>query len=160
MSKFDAMNKEALRAACKAAGVVYGKMNNTEMRAALEALESKSQPAPAAQAPKADPKPEAPVAPRVKVPGEVVEQKSLKIEKNRDEANGIRRPSAGSICRGIWDELDLVQKASGKVPSFEDVRTLMKAKSWSRNTAFTQYQRWKQFHGVMPRAATEEEDAE
>jgi hypothetical protein len=31
------------------------------------------------------------------------------------------------------------------------VRQLMVQHGWSRNTAFTQFQRWKQFHGIMPR---------
>ena len=34
-SKFDEMNKEELRAACREAGVPYGKLNNYGMRAAL-----------------------------------------------------------------------------------------------------------------------------
>jgi hypothetical protein len=37
MSRFDLMNKENLRAACKAAGIAYGKLNNDGMRAALAA---------------------------------------------------------------------------------------------------------------------------
>lgn len=159
MSKFNEMGKTELRAACKAAGIAYGKLNNDGMRAALIAKfpETKvqtpevQQPAPAAQ------KTEEVVAPgpRPKVAGEVVQGKSLKIEKGRPSQNGITKPSVGSICRAIWDALD--EKES--IPSFEDVRQLMVKHSWSRNTAFTQFQRWKQFHGVMPRDAAEE-DAE
>lgn len=168
---FDEMNKAQLRAACKAAGIPYGKLNNDGMRAALKALEAEaandaevevddqeqieeetSQPAPAAQTEE----PSAPTGPRPKVVGEVVQSKSLKIEKGRPRANGVTKPSAGSICRAIWDALDAHRAANeGVVPEFEDVRNLMKTNNWQRNTAFTQFQRWKQFHGVMPRDASE-----
>lgn len=162
MSKFNEMGKTELRAACKAAGIAYGKLNNDGMRAALIAKfpeapvetkvqtpEVKTQPAPAAQpeAPKVD-------GPRPKVAGEVVQSKSLKIEKGRASQNGVTMPSAGSICRAIWDALTAKQGT----PSFEDVRQLMVQHGWSRNTAFTQFQRWKQFHGVMPRDAAESEE--
>jgi hypothetical protein len=39
MDKFESMGKEALRAACKAAGISYGKLNNDGMRTALRAKE-------------------------------------------------------------------------------------------------------------------------
>jgi hypothetical protein len=179
MSKFNEMGKVELRAACKAAGIAYGKLNNDGMRAALIALENqvetdesevdevdevegdeegetnevKTQPAPAAQSEvKAEAVPTP--GPRAKTLGEVVEAKSLKIEKGRPKQNGVTKPSAGSICRAIWDALDAKQGT----PGFEDVRQLMVQHGWSRNTAFTQFQRWKQFHGVMPRDA--DKDAE
>ncbi len=170
MSKFNEMGKTELRAACKAAGIAYGKLNNDGMRAALSAKfpevqtpEVKTQPAPAAQpeAPVETKAEEAPVAPgpRAKVLGEVVQTKSLKIEKGRPRKNGVTRPSEGSICRAVWDALDAKRAALGVVPEFEHVRELMKANNWQRNTAFTQFQRWKQYNGVMPRDAAED-DAE
>jgi hypothetical protein len=170
MSKFDSMGKEELRKACKAAGIAYGKLNNDGMRAALKSKEApapapaptpkaqkpevKTQPAPAAQ--KTDET--VPAGPREKVVGEVVQAKSLKIEKNREARNGVKRPSVGSICREVWDALDASRSKTKEVPTFENVRDLMKAHNWQRNTAFTQYQRWKQFHGVMPRTTDEESD--
>lgn len=162
MSKFDSMGKEELRKACKTAGIAYGKLNNDGMRAALNAKfpeapkpEVKPQPAPAAQKTEA-----APVAsgPREKVVGEVVQAKSLKIEKNRAARNGVKRPSVGSICREVWDALDASRAKLKAIPTFENVRDLMKAHNWQRNTAFTQYQRWKQFNGVMPRDTSEDGD--
>lgn len=91
--------------------------------------------------------------PRETVTGTVVKPKSLKIEKGREKQYGVSRPSAGSICRAIWDQLDAKRAASKAVPSFADLRDLMKNYSWSKNTAMTQFQRWKQFNGVMPRTA-------
>lgn len=171
MSKFDSMGKEELRKACKAASIAYGKLNNDGMRAALKSKEApaaapapapkvqtpevKSQPAPAAQteAPKVD-------GPRATTVGTVVESKSLKIEKGRPSANGVTKPSVGSICRAVWDALDAKRAELKAIPSFENVRDLMKSNNWQRNTAFTQFQRWKQYHGVMPRSPEEEEDGE
>jgi hypothetical protein len=195
MSKFDTMGKDALRAACRQAGIAYGKLNNDGMRAALAAKDTenfidppaatepvvvelkvdaqeevKSEPA---QAPQVDDSKSAEgtvaraledavakaTGPRTVTTGTVVAPKSLKIEKGRDESNGVRRPSAGSICRAIWDALDTKRTAlEGASPTFEHVRELMKARNWSRNTAFTQFQRWKQFNGIMPRSNEGEDE--
>jgi len=157
MTNFNEMGKVELRAACKAAGVKYGNLNNDGMRAALAALEVvqtpavKSEPAPAPQ-----PKPTHSI--RAKTAGEVVVQKSLKIEKGRPKQNGVTKPSLGSICREIWDALDAVRVSSKSVPTFEVVRDLMRANSWQRNTAYTQYQRWKQFNGVVVAAPEADEE--
>jgi len=163
------MGKEALRQACRDAGISYGKLNNDGMRAALKAAEQeidevdadeemdeedeaqetevKSEPAQAQQVA---------VAPRAKVIGEVVQPKSLKIEKDRDERNGVRRPSIGSICREIWNVLDMLHGTKNEELTFKDVRDAMEAGGWQRNTAYTQFQRWKKFHGLMPRNPVEE----
>lgn len=208
---FENMGKVELRAACKAAGVAYGKLNNDGMRAALTAKQaeqgigpvgSDNRPAPidpvlrkqvetymektkdapfvskskyagrnigeAVQDEKVKigtlnvqtgvvtPVVETPVVdvtPRETVTGKVVKPKSLKIEKVRDNQNKVTRPSAGSICRQIWDQLDTKRAADKAVPTFENLRDLMKQYGWSKNTAMTQYQRWKQFNGVMPRTS-------
>ena len=84
MDTFITMNKEQLRAACKAAGISYSKLNNDGMRAAL--TEASKPP--------------------------VIE--GLKIEKNREEQNGIKRPSVGGKCRAIWDALDESQNIEQK----------------------------------------------
>jgi hypothetical protein len=194
---FAEMGKEELRAACRTAGISYGKLNNEGMRAALEAKQaehgigpagSDGRPTPvdpvvvlptsraAAKEAAAKPAPvvETPVVdagPRETVVGKVVKPKSLKIEKGREKQNDVSRPSAGSICRQIWDALDAKMSASAKkdtkeddqeemvevdVPTFADLRDMIKQYGWARNTAMTQYQRWKQFHGVMPRSQDEE----
>src|SRR5690606_14138435 len=35
--------------------------------------------------------------------------KGLKIEKNAERQNGVRRPSIGGKCRAVWDALDALQ---------------------------------------------------
>lgn len=191
---FADMGKEELRAACRTAGISYGKLNNDGMRAALEAKQaeqgigaqgSDGRPRPILETPTVDKKTEVALrkehiarlkdkvaaeapnvveTPVVEAPvirettlGTVVKPKSLKIEKARDEQNKVRRPSAGSICRAIWDALDAKRTETKSVPTFENLREMMKAHNWSRNTAMTQYQRWKQFNGVMPRTVEAEE---
>lgn len=83
--------------------------------------------------------------------GKVVKPNSLKIEKNRPESNGVRRPSVGGICRLVWDRLDRAKEC----PTMEQLRKLVERHGWALNTAVTQYQRWKKFHGVGP---SEEEE--
>lgn len=189
------MGKEELRAACRTAGISYGKLNNDGMRAALQKVENAAQfgtnlpaatvadkqaeqgigpvgsdgrPGPVVAdvvgmfgKPPADKVVDTPVVdagPRETVTGKVVKPKSLKIEKGRFKHNGVTQPSTGSICRAIWDALDVKRTADKAVPTFENLRDLMKQYGWSKNTAMTQYQRWKQYNGVMPR--TTEEAAE
>lgn len=161
---FDKMGKEELRKACKAAGVAYGKLNNDGMRAALKAKFAPAKPAApvvdekqlntpqVATLSKVDPKP-APAAPAA-APKRT--STGVKIEKGREEQNGVKRPSTGTICRDVWDALDKLRAKSNETPSFEDVRTLREKNGWQKNTAVTQYQRWKQFHGLMPRANADE----
>lgn len=169
------LNKEGLRAACKFNGVSYSKLNNDGMRDALLAHVAKVTPvavvkaAPVAITKAQDVEQQVaaaeivpPVTERETTMGVVVKPKSLKIEKGREKSNGVSRPSTGSICRGIWDQLDAARAKTKATPTFELLRDLMKQYGWSRNTAMTQFQRWKQFNGVMPRTseATEEVEAD
>lgn len=188
MTNFDAMGKTELRAACKAAGVAYGKLNNDGMRAALatkmEAINAQlisdgAGPAETSveQIPVSDSRKEpddfgipatvgateAPVR-SGKGLGELVADAAAKpvkskkvtaskLEKDRPSQNGVTRPSVGTICRQIWDALDAKRATMPKdeVLSFEHVRVMMNEKGWARNTAFTQFQRWKEYNGIMPR---------
>lgn len=157
MSKFDNMGKEELRKACKDAGITYGKLNNDGMRAALTAkfskaqnTEVKSQPVPAAQVPVLITKEEREAqdaARRVKVAGEVVATKSLKIEKNRESRNGVTRPSVGSICRAVWDALDLI----GLGATSQDVKALTEKNGWNKNNTSIEYYQWRKFNGIKGR---------
>lgn len=194
MSNFDNMGKEELRAACKAAAVKgWGKMNNTQMREALNAkqadygipadiksteapvdevaaVEQAEQEADLAQNPDApEHQADAPVeqipvedsrkpvvTEEAPAPAPVAAPKSksagTKIQKDRPEQNGVKRPSAGTICAAIWDALDIKRiQLNGATPSFKDLKAMQDANGWQRNTAVTQYQRWKEFHDLMVR---------
>lgn len=76
-----------------------------------------------------------------------------KIEKDREERNGLRRPSAGTTCRAIWDELDTM---SADLPREE----VVKIKDWKARaaelgfdptTTTIQFYRWRSFNGITGR---------
>lgn len=152
MSKFANMGKVELRTACKAAGVKgYGNMTNDGMRAALEAAAPVAAPAVQTNIP----------APTAIEKGAASELKVRKAPKKATErkvraaANGVTQPSSGTICGAIWAALDAKRTAlKGETPTFEHLRELAKDAGWQKNTAMTQYQRWKQFNGLMPRSLT------
>jgi hypothetical protein len=138
---FDAMGKEELRKACKAAGISYGKLNNDGMRNALKQAaadaqvaadqdklpfapaqnQTKSEPAQAPQedstnAALEDAVQGAEEAPKGPAPGTIVEAtvqrvEALQIEKNRAERNGVQRQSKGSIGDQLWAIYDALQAA-------------------------------------------------
>jgi hypothetical protein len=186
MSNFENMNKDQLRAACRTAGIVYGKMNNTQMRDALVAAQPKPasthvvhagpevKPALVAAVVDAIAKantPETVVISQLTTPAPVAtpapapKTSGKKIQKDREERNGVKRPSAGTICAAIWSALDAKRAElsggmsvegvgaakSGTVPSFKDLKALQDTNGWERNTAVTQYQRWKEFNDLMVR---------
>lgn len=193
-SKFDAMGKEALRAACREAGISYSKLNNDGMRAALvahyaqseevveqaeveevvEAAPSRSslfasllnpQAVPASMqaqattivrdgkrveaAPvkgKSEPrarteKPAAPAVPRVS-------RKGYTIQKEREERNGVKRPSEGTVCGNVWAEFD-------KNPEIKagELATLADANGWNRTNVSCEFYAWRKFMGIKGRAA-------
>lgn len=169
MSKFDEMGKVELRQACKEAGIKnYGKMNNEGMREALKAAHA--EPVQEEQA-KAVVTEEAPVAPSglasmveqlvgatKKEEEEVVPtatkrtSSGLKIEKDREERNGIKRPSVGGTCRAVWDALDAAV-AEGKTPSAKDVKAMAEANGWNPNNASIEFYQWRKFNGIRGRQA-------
>lgn len=195
-SKFDAMGKEELRAACREAGISYSKLNNDGMRAALVAHYAKAEPAakeveaeeeiearptsnrmsfaqilglepiperPAhngqvtrvvdgkkveAKAPKAkgeprtrSDKPAAPVVPRVS-------RKGYTIQKEREERNGVKRPSEGTVCGNVWAEFD-------KNPEIKasELADLADTNGWNRTNVSCEYYSWRKFNGIKGRAA-------
>ena len=192
-SKFDAMGKEALRTACREAGISYGKLNNDGMRAALVAHYAQSeevaeqveaeeeevaptrpnlfasllnpQPIPEAMrsapsyvvrdgkraeaAPakgKSEPrarteKPASPAAPRVS-------RKGYTIQKEREERNGVKRPSEGTICGAVWAEFD-------KNPEIKagELAALADANGWNRTNVSCEFYAWRKFMGIKGRAA-------
>lgn len=189
-SKFDAMGKEALRAACREAGISYSKLNNDGMRAALVAHYAQSEeiveqaeieaapsrpslfasllnpqavPASMQAAPsyivrdgkrveaapakgKSEPrarteKPAAPAVPRVS-------RKGYTIQKEREERNGVKRPSEGTVCGNVWAEFD-------KNPEIKagELATLADANGWNRTNVSCEFYAWRKFMGIKGRAA-------
>ena len=76
--------------------------------------------------------------------------KGVKIEKDRDEQNGIKRPSIGGVCRTIWDVCDTMV-ASGEQPAIADVKALTEEQGISSVTTSIQFYQWRRFNGITGR---------
>ena len=188
---FKSMGKEELRAACRAVGIKYGKMNNDQMRAELAKfsndkppnpkLETKTKLVKTAAKLKSSPfdslmgiqkvpesfnttpskiirdgkqvgytnnagvkvnlnkKTEAPRLPRQ-------QQKGYKIEKARDEQNGVKRRSSGTVCGKIWDYFD-----SNPGIRACDLINVADNNNWNRANVSCEFYAWRKFHGVRGR---------
>ena len=77
----------------------------------------------------------------------VPETTGIKIEKNREECNGIKRPSIGGVCREIWDFCD----AQAKTPALKEVKAQAVVKGWDLVTTAIQYYQWRKFSGIVGR---------
>lgn len=178
---YDQMNKAELRAACKEAGIKYGALDNAGMRAALEAKYTAPRTIPGEtvqlvseqvtslpidqqeDAPDAGSDPteeeaaagaerEAKNAPApTGLPVDRHTEKGLKIEKDREERNGIKRPSVGGKCRAIWDYLDGLV-AVGVQPTAKHVKQQAENCAWNPNNAVIEFYQWRKFNGITGRS--------
>lgn len=80
-----------------------------------------------------------------------------RIERNREEANGVKRPSAGTLCAQVWDIATLLsngdEKPKTKIATLSEVVKHAESKGINKFTARTQYARWRVFHGITGRNA-------
>ncbi len=84
----------------------------------------------------------------------------LKIEKVREERNGVKRPSAGGKCRAIWDALDAManddQDGDGALGAANVtaamVRNLAADENWNPNNASIEFYQWRKFNGIAGRS--------
>lgn len=72
----------------------------------------------------------------------------LKIEKERPEQNGVKRPSIGGKCRAIWDALDAYLDEVGEQPTSKVVKELAADSGWNPNNASIEYYQWRKYNGV------------
>jgi hypothetical protein len=139
---FDEMGKSELRAACKAAGIPYGKLTVAGMRGALlkKAGIWDERNGPDDSKPKrAQAAPVVATAPKVE----------------REVRNGVKRPRDGGLCAAVWAALDKMH-AANIAPTTQQVRELAVGKGWSENNSLTELSQWRRFHGlskacVMPK---------
>lgn len=75
----------------------------------------------------------------------------LKIEANRETANGVTRPSIGGKCRKVWDELDAQYSITGRIPTAKEARDGCLPQGLDKTTTMVQYYRWRKFMGVEGR---------
>jgi hypothetical protein len=75
----------------------------------------------------------------------------LKIEKNREERNGVKRPSVGGKCRVIWDFLDAVYQGGKVMPTSAMVKEAAENNGWNPNNASIEFYQWRKFNGISGR---------
>lgn len=176
-SKFDTMGKEALRAACRKAGVSYSKLNNDGMRAALVAHYTKCEESVSPRGVFAQLLGKVPTAANVgnvtrvvdgkrvgvtspkgksesracaekRTPAPRVSRKGYTIQKDREERNGVKRPSEGTICGAVWAEFDKnPQIKAGELAALAD------ANGWNRTNVSCEFYAWRKFMGIKGRSA-------
>lgn len=74
--------------------------------------------------------------------------KERKIQANRPEQNGVKRPSAGTKCAQIWDWCDEVHNAGDKVTA-KELKSALPA--LDATTCTVQFYRWRKFMGIQGR---------
>lgn len=86
-------------------------------------------------------KPAAPVVPRVS-------RKGYTIQKEREERNGVKRPSEGTVCGNVWAEFD-------KNPEIKagELADLADAHGWNRTNVSCEFYAWRKFMGIKGRSA-------
>ncbi len=89
--------------------------------------------APAPAAPPVPPAPAAPVVPKVEEP----------------EANGVRRPSAGTATRSVWDRADALSTSLSRTATRKEVVDACVAEGINSSTATTQFGKWAKHHGFV-----------
>lgn len=92
----------------------------------------------------------APQAPETTAP---TSNTGLKIEKDRPEQNGVKRPSAGGLCRAVWDACWEHQERTDTVPTAKDVKAIAEANGWNPNNASIEYYQWRKYNGIQGRVA-------
>jgi hypothetical protein len=75
-------------------------------------------------------------------------RKGVTIEKNREEKNGVKRPSLGGVCREVWDFCDATP-----TPTAKAVREQALVAGWNPNNAAIEFYQWRKFNGISGRTA-------
>lgn len=90
-----------------------------------------------------------PVAPVVPV-GPRATSKGVKIEKDRPMQNGVKMPSAGTLCRAVWDYLQAQVDAGSKVDA-KSVKAHAATVGWNPNNASIEFYNWRKYNGIKGR---------
>ena len=91
--------------------------------------------------------------PAAPAPKQQPEKTGLIIEKNRPEQNGVKRPSAGGLCRAVWDACWAHQEITGTPPTAKEVKAIAETNGWNLNNASIEYYQWRKFNGITGRVA-------
>ncbi|CAM0072487.1 hypothetical protein VPHK251G3_0046 [Vibrio phage K251 g3] len=90
--------------------------------------------------------------PRVKVARrtvkvETTKAEGIKIQKDREERNGVKRPSNGGKCAQLWDLFDAMYAEKGMVPTPKPAKQRSAELSLDPVTTQVQLYRWREFMG-------------
>ena len=77
--------------------------------------------------------------------------KGLKIQKDREERNGIKRPSAGGKCAAAWELCDKVYKDTGLIPTPSMLKEEAEQKGLNPNNVVIEMYQWRKFMGFVGR---------
>ena len=156
---YDNMKRPELRAACKEAGIKYSKLTVQGMRDTLHARDQEQEAEMQANLDNAAPKTNGmfdllPKTEQTSTEPAPVKKHSggsgLKIEKDREEQNGVKRPSAGGLCRAIWDQLDAMTEA-GEETTIKTIKAHAEREGWNLNNTSIEFYQWRKFNGIQGR---------
>lgn len=85
-----------------------------------------------------------PVAPAPYVPRVI--RKGYTIQKEREERNGVKRPSEGTVCGNVWAVFDAQPNVQAK-----DLPAIADANGWNRTNVSCEYYAWRKFMGIKGR---------
>ena len=71
------------------------------------------------------------------------ERKGYKIQKEREERNGVRRPSQGTLCGAVWDYFD-----QHPATVAAELHTIADDHKWNRTNVACEFYSWRKFMGV------------
>jgi hypothetical protein len=88
------------------------------------------------------------VAPPAPQPATPQQPAAKPVQRTRDEANGIKRPSEGTICANVWELCASMQEETARTPALSEVVSRAQLLGINQFTARTQYACWRKFNGI------------
>ena len=105
----------------------------------VDGKRTEAQAAPAPKAAPRAPRIPAPVVPRV-------ERKGYHIQKDREERNGVKRPSEGTVCGAVWSVFDAKPNTVAA-----DLAQIADENGWNRTNVACEFYAWRKFMGIRGR---------
>lgn len=72
----------------------------------------------------------------------------ITIEKDREERNGIKRPSKGGKCAAVWEECDAYHTINKTAPKPKYMKEWATAQGLNPNNAVIEMYQWRKFMGI------------
>lgn len=78
--------------------------------------------------------------------------KGYRIQAEREERNGVKRPSEGTVCGAVWEQFDRRYNSKGGLNS-SHLAEIAEEHNWNRNNVNCEYYAWRKFMGIKGRQA-------